>query len=93
MADGGRGSPSATLPLNGRASPQFHVIPPDYTGLAPRDLPEGAMDLQLPTGPIPVGTLVSLKGATDLRLSAASLVYLGNKSAVNEPLRLPESDT
>ena len=74
--------PPRLVPLNGRASPQFHVIPPDYTGLAPRDLPEGAMDLQLPTGPIPVGTLVSLKGATDLRLSAASLVYLGNKSAV-----------
>ena len=62
-----------------RSSTSFLRITP---ASLPGDLPEGAMDLQLPTGPIPVGTLVSLKGATDLRLSAASLVYLGNKSAV-----------
>ena len=74
--------PPRLIGLDGRATPQFHVIPPDYTGLSPRELPEGATELQLPTGAIPIGTVVTLRGAADLRLASATLVYLGDKSVV-----------
>jgi hypothetical protein len=69
--------PPRLMPLDGRPTPQFRVTPPAYTGLPAVDLPDGAVVLELP-----VGTAVSMRAATDVRLSAAGLAFLGDKSAV-----------
>ncbi len=69
--------PPRLVPLNGRPSPQFHITPPTYTGLPSVDLPDGASVIE-----IPIGTLVRLRAATDVRLSSAVLTYLGDKSAL-----------
>ena len=71
--------PPRLVPLNGRPTPQFHVAPPEYTDLPRVDLPDGSVVLE-----IPVGTAVSMRAATDVRLSAASLAFLGDKSAVQQ---------
>ncbi len=65
--------------MNGRPTPQFHIAPPEYTGLPQVDLPDGAVVLELP-----IGTVVRMQAATDVRLSAASLAFLGDKSAVQQ---------
>jgi hypothetical protein len=75
--------PPRLVPLDGRATPQFRVIPPEYTGLSSADLPGGTTELMLPTGPIPAGTTVTIRGATDVRLSAAALMLLADRSAVD----------
>src|SRR5262249_6973326 len=35
--------PPRLMPLDGRPTPQFHVRPPEYTGLPALDLPDGAV--------------------------------------------------
>jgi hypothetical protein len=75
--------PPRLVPLDGRASPHFRVVPPEYTGLVPAELPGGTTELMLPAGPIPAGTTVSIRGATDVRLSAAALTLLGDRFAVD----------
>lgn len=74
--------PPRLVSLDGRATPQFRVTPPDYTGLPPADLPGGTTELTLPTGPIPAGTIIFMRGATDVRLSSAALTLMGDRSAV-----------
>ena len=69
--------PPRLVPLDGRASPQVHVAPPEYTGLKPTDLPDGATVIEVPTG-----TAVTFRAATDVRLSAAVLSYQGDRSPV-----------
>lgn len=68
--------PPRLVPLDGRASPQFYVTPPAYTKLPAGELPPGASVIEIPTG-----TVVHFRAATDVRLSAAVLVYTGDKSA------------
>lgn len=72
--------PPRLVPLDGRPSAQFHVTPPAYTGLPPTDLPDGTGVLE-----VPVGTVVRLRAATDVRLSAAVLAFQGDRSAVLGP--------
>jgi hypothetical protein len=69
--------PPRLVPLDGRPSPQFHATPPTYTGLGPVQLPDGAAVIEVPTG-----TLLRFRAATDVKLSAATLVYAGDRSAV-----------
>ncbi len=63
--------------LDGRPTPQFHITPPAYTGLAPLQLPDGAAVIE-----VPVGTAVQFRAATDVALSSAVLTFAGDKSAV-----------
>jgi hypothetical protein len=69
--------PPRLVPLDGRPSPQFHATPPAYTGLIPVQLPDGAAVIEVPTG-----TVLRFRAATDARLSAATLVFAGDRSAV-----------
>jgi hypothetical protein len=69
--------PPRLVPLDGRPSPQFHVTPPAYTGLPPGRLPDGAAVIEVPTG-----SVVRFRAATDVRLSAATLAYAGDRTAV-----------
>src|SRR5437764_1274385 len=70
--------PPRLVPLDGRASPQIHVVPPAYTGLHPADLPDGSGVVEAP-----VGTAVTLRAAADVQLSGAVLSYQGDRSAVD----------
>ena len=72
--------PPRLVPLDGRPSPQFHVTPPAYTGLKPDDRPAGAGVIEAP-----VGSVIRFRAATDVRISAAVLVYAGDRSAVIDP--------
>ena len=74
--------PPRLVSLDGRATPQFRVMPPDYTGLTPADLPDGTTELMLPTGPIPAGTTIAMRGATDVRLSVRGSHVLGRSLRV-----------
>jgi hypothetical protein len=71
--------PPRLVPLGNRPSPQFHVTPPAYTG-------RPAIDIDLPDAEqwleVPVGSVVRMKAATDVRLSAAVLTFAGDRSAV-----------
>jgi hypothetical protein len=71
--------PPRLVPLDGRATPQVGVTPPAYTGLRPFDLPDGAAVME-----VPVGTVVSLRAAADVRLAAAVLTFQGDRSAVEQ---------
>jgi hypothetical protein len=71
--------PPRLVDLEGRPSPQFHVSPPAYTELLPSDLPDGAVVLEAP-----VGTIVTMRAAADLRLSSAQLVFLGERSVIEK---------
>jgi hypothetical protein len=62
---------------SGRPSPSFHVVPPGYTGLPALDLPDGATAIE-----VPVGSLVRMRAAADVRLSSAGLSYTGDLGAV-----------
>jgi len=64
-------------PGGGRPSPQFHVTPPEYTGLPSLDLPDGASVIE-----IPVGTVVSVRATTDVRLASAALVFTGDRTSI-----------
>lgn len=76
--------PPRLVPFSGpngtRPSPHFHVTPPPYTGQAPHDLPDGASVLE-----IPAGSVVRMRAAADVRLSAAALAYTGDRA----PAALP----
>lgn len=69
--------PPRLAPLDGRPSPQVHVVPPAYTGLPPADLPDGTGVIE-----VPAGSRVTLRAAADVRLAAAVLSYQGDRSAV-----------
>lgn len=69
--------PPRLVPLDGRPSPQFHATPPTYTRLAPGQLPDGAAVIEIPTG-----TFLHFRAATDVKLSAATLAFAGDRSAV-----------
>src|SRR5579883_1531568 len=69
--------PPRLVPLDGRPSPQFHATPPEYTGLSPTQLPDGAAVIEIPTG-----TLIRFRAATDVRVSTAELIFSGDKSFV-----------
>ncbi len=69
--------PPRLVPLDGRASPQFHITPPAYTKLPSGNLPPGASAIEIPTG-----TVIHFRAATDVRLSAAVLTYVGDRSDV-----------
>lgn len=69
--------PPRLIPLDGRPSPQFHAAPPEYTRLSAGQLPDGAAVIEVPTG-----TFLRFRAATDVKLSAATLVYAGDRSAV-----------
>src|SRR5204863_1851540 len=69
--------PRLTL-LDGRPSPQVYVVPPEYTGLRPADLPDGTGVIE-----VPVGSRVALRAAADVRLASAVLSYQGDRSAVD----------
>ncbi len=69
--------PPRLVPLDGRPSPQFHAAPPAYTNLPAAQLPDGAAVIEVPTG-----TVLRFRAATDVRLSAATLAYAGDRSAV-----------
>src|SRR5262249_2794287 len=69
--------PPRLRPLEGRPSAQVHITPPAYTGLPAMDLPDGAAVLE-----IPVGSVVRMRAATDVRLAAAVLAFQGDRSAV-----------
>lgn len=66
-------------PGGGRPSPHFHVAPPAYTGLPAIDLPDGATAIE-----VPVGSVVSMRAATDVRLSSAVLAYTGELASVTD---------
>ncbi|MFM8271836.1 MAG: hypothetical protein ACKODX_05820, partial [Gemmata sp.] len=68
--------PPRLVPLDGRPSTQLHLAPPAYTKL-PGASVDGVERVEVPTG-----TVVRFRAATDLKLSAAALVYMGDKSAV-----------
>lgn len=59
--------PPRLVPLDGRASPQLRLTYPDYTGLTPAALPDGAAVIEAVTG-----TRVRLRAATDRRVVAAA---------------------
>lgn len=80
--------PPRLVSLDGRATPQFRVTPPTYTGLPVADLPGGTTELMLPTGPLPLGTAIAMRGATDVRLSSAVLTLLGDRSMVERTASL-----
>src|SRR5262249_19562973 len=69
--------PPRLIPLEGRASPQVHIDPPEYTGLKAVDLPDGAAVIE-----VPLGTTITFRAATDVRLSSAVLSYQGDRSPV-----------
>ncbi|WP_171473694.1 hypothetical protein [Frigoriglobus tundricola] len=69
--------PPRLVPLDGRPSPQFHATPPAYTNLPAAQLPDGAAVIEVPTG-----TVLRFRAATDVRLSAASLAFYGDRAAV-----------
>jgi hypothetical protein len=71
--------PPRLVPLGGRPTPQFHVSPPAYTGRPPLDLdlPDAEQWLE-----VPLGSVVQMRAATDVRLSAAVLTFAGDRSAV-----------
>lgn len=69
--------PPKLVPLDGRPTAQFRITPPAYTGLPAVNLPDGEAVLE-----IPVGTVVQMRAATDVRLSAAVLSYQGDKSSI-----------
>ena len=69
--------PPRLVPLDGRPSPQFHATPPAYTNLPAVQLPDGAAVIEVPTG-----TLLRFRAATDVKLSAATLAFAGDKSVV-----------
>jgi hypothetical protein len=73
--------PPRLVDLAGRPSPQFHIVPPAYTGLPAIQLPDGAVVLE-----IPVGTAVSLRAGVDLPITSASLVYQGDMAAIQSLL-------
>lgn len=75
--------PPRLVPLDGRPSPQVRVVPPLYTGLPTVELPDGAGVIE-----VPIGTTVSLRAATDVRLSGAVLTFLGDRSAVERAVGL-----
>jgi hypothetical protein len=68
--------PPRLIPIDGRASPRFWVVPPAYTGLPSRELPEGEVLA------FPAGSAVSMRAATDVRLSAATLSFIGDRSSI-----------
>ena len=68
--------PKLTL-LDGRPSPQIHVVPPAYTGLHAADLSDGAGVIE-----VPVGSRVTLRAAADVRLASAALAFQGDRSNV-----------
>lgn len=69
--------PPRLVPLDGRPSPQFHATPPEYTRLVGSQLPDGAGVIEVPTG-----TFLRFRAATDVKLSAATLTYAGDRSGV-----------
>jgi len=69
--------PPRLVPLDGRASPQVHIDPPQYTGQPATDLPDGTTIIEAP-----LGTTIALRAATDVRLSSATLSYLGDRSTI-----------
>ncbi|HEX4608438.1 MAG TPA: hypothetical protein VH092_09550 [Urbifossiella sp.] len=69
--------PPRLVPLDGRASPQLYVTPPEYTRQPPTDLPDGAGVIE-----VPAGTAVRLRAAADVPLARATLAYQGDRSAV-----------
>ena len=69
--------PPKLVPLNGRASPQIHVAPPEYTGVKAGDLPDGTGVVE-----VPVGSRVTMKAATDVRVASASLVFVGDRGGI-----------
>jgi hypothetical protein len=72
--------PPRLVALGNRQSPQFNVAPPDYTGLPTLDLPDGATVLE-----VPVGSVVRMRAATDVPLSAAVLSFAGDRAAATLP--------
>ncbi|MBA4186463.1 MAG: hypothetical protein C0467_00450 [Planctomycetaceae bacterium] len=64
-------------PGGGRPSPQFHVKPPEYTGLPDMDLPDGASVIE-----VPVGTAIRMRAVADVRLASAVLAFTGDRSNV-----------
>ncbi|CEF48215.1 unnamed protein product [uncultured bacterium] len=80
-------SPPHLVPLDGRPSPHLYVTPPAYTGLRPLDLPDGAAVIE-----VPAGSRVRLRAAANVRLSAAALAYIGDRSGADpaDP-RAPEA--
>jgi len=69
--------PPRLVPLDGRASPQFHATPPAYTNLPAIQLPDGAAVIE-----VPVGTMLRFRAATDVKLSAATLAFAGDRTTV-----------
>ncbi|HVL11592.1 MAG TPA: hypothetical protein VM529_03455 [Gemmata sp.] len=71
--------PPRLVPVGGRQSPLFRVVPPAYTG-------RPAADLELPDQEqwleVPVGSGVRMLAATDVPLAVASLAFTGDRSAV-----------
>ena len=70
--------PPRLVPLDGRPSPQVSAVPPAYTGLPPVELPDGAAVVE-----VPVGSVVSLRAAADVRLARAVLTFHGDRSAID----------
>jgi hypothetical protein len=73
--------PPRLLPLDGRPTPQFHFTPPAYTGRQPvdLDLPDEGQWLEAP-----LGSVVRMRAATDVRLSAAVLTLTGDRASVEK---------
>ncbi len=71
--------PPRLVPLDGRPSPQLHLTPPEYIGHPPVDLPDGTAVVEAP-----MGSVLSLRAAADVRLSAATLIYQGDRTAIEQ---------
>jgi hypothetical protein len=69
--------PPRFVPLDDRPSPHVRIVPPDYSKLAPVQLPDG-------TGVIEAvaGTHVSMAAAADRRIAHASIVPMSETSIV-----------
>lgn len=70
--------PPVLVPLNGRPSPQVRLRYPDYTDLAIQDLPDGSGNIEAI-----VGTLVTLRAATDRPVAKAWIEYRAEQPLVS----------
>jgi hypothetical protein len=62
--------PPQLVPLDGRASPQIHVCPPEYTALPALNLPDGTSTFE-----VVAGSTVSVRAAVDRPVVRAWLEY------------------
>ena len=68
--------PPKLVPRDGRASPQIRISFPAYTRLASVELADGGGVVEAP-----FGSRLTLRAAADVRLSAASIAFLGDRSS------------